>query len=133
MRACLLLIDDEEIQHFIFGNMVKKLDVETDFNCCNSAETALEYLAKCTIYSFPQIIFIDLIMGVMSGFEFVEYYEKKNYQSQYPQTKLFILTSSVLPQDKKIAEPFSSISGFLIKPLLLKDLEMIVQQINKQP
>ncbi|MBC8111353.1 MAG: response regulator [Verrucomicrobia bacterium] len=130
MTIQILLIDDEETQHFIFSNMVQRLSVKASFHCCNSAQAASDYLAMCSLDSFPQIVFVDLKMGDMSGFEFVEIYEKQNYQSQYPQTKLFILTSSIIPQDKKNAEKFTSVSDFLIKPVLLKDLDTLVSKVK---
>ena len=58
---------------------------------------------------------IDIYMPLMDGFEFVERYYDSLY-SNYPNTKVFIYSTSIHSADIRKAESMKGISGFIPKP-----------------
>jgi CheY-like chemotaxis protein len=121
-----MLIDDNELDNFInekileANHFAKKIYVNT------SAKSALEFLSNIITMGenatdgYPEVIFIDINMPIMDGFQFIETF-KKNLEQKIHNPKLVILTSSVYHEDKQKADSISKDIVFLNKPLT-KDL-----------
>ena len=128
--AHVMLIDDSELDNFInektleANHFAKKVYVHT------SAKSALEFLNNLVTigkeYSdiYPQVIFIDINMPMMDGFQFIDHY-KKNSEEQLQTPKLVILTSSVYNEDRQKANDISNEIIFLNKPLTKTMLDTI--------
>ncbi len=118
----ILLIDDDEINNFIIIEFVRTMKENIHFHCTNDGEDALAYLKNCSKASFPDMIFVDLLMPYFDGFTFLEEYEKEFYE-KYPNTVLFMITSSLRERDSKNARNFSCLTALTTKddvPALLK-------------
>lgn len=125
-----LLIDDNELDNFInqkileANNFAKKIYVNT------SAKSALEFLSNLVVMGkehedmHPFVLFIDINMPLMDGFQFIEYF-KKNLEKQLRKSKLVILTSSVSYEDVLKAMDISPDIIFLNKPLTREMLDKI--------
>jgi len=125
-----MLIDDSELDNFInektleANYFAKKVYVHT------SAKSALEFLNNLVTigeeYSdiYPRVIFIDINMPMMDGFQFIDHY-KKNSEEQLQKPKLVILTSSVYNEDRQKANDISPEITFLNKPLTKTMLDTI--------
>lgn len=125
-----MLIDDSELDNFInektieANHFAKKVYVHT------SAKSALEFLHNLVTmgndYSdvFPNVVFIDINMPMMDGFQFIEQF-KKTTEKPLLEPKLVILTSSVYHEDKQRAIQISKEIIFLNKPLTKDMLESI--------
>ena len=125
-----LLVDDNDIDLFInkkvleFNNFSKKTIALT------SVKEALEYLKNADQATLPQLIFLDLNMPVLDGFDFL------NEFSGLPEdiinrTSVIILTSSNNPNDKDKVELKSEVLHFLSKPLNEEKLQLIRKKIEK--
>ena len=121
MVKIILSIEDDSVTQ-----MLNKIELE-DAQFCErldeawNGEVALNYFealskAEDGLLNVPEIILLDLNMPIMDGWEFLEI-----FQSKYPQfakkTKVFILSSSINPNDKERARSESLVYGFLSKPL----------------
>ena len=72
----------------------------------------------------PEVIFVDLNMPIMDGFQFIEKFELLINRST-KKFKLVILTTSINEEDKKKALKFNNNILFLNKPLTDEGLALI--------
>ncbi len=124
--AC--IIDDDNM----YVNLVKKI-IEAKNLCQNlmvfkNGKDALNYfeaiLSNLDKKSIPEIIFLDLNMPVMDGWEFLDNFTKiKNKLGKT--ITLYIVSSSINPTDIKRARKINSVKDYLIKPVTIEDLESI--------
>ncbi|MEN8790527.1 MAG: response regulator [Flavobacteriaceae bacterium] len=123
------IIDDDHI--FIYG--VKRLIRETAF--CDellvyhNGEDALEELKERlnNKLELPGIIFLDLNMPMMTGWEFLdEYLQIKTKDPS--QTQVYIISSSVDPKDLLKIKEYEVIRNYILKPVRIDDLEKILAE-----
>ncbi len=117
-----MLLDDNELDNFInekiieAGNFAEKVYVNS---CGKSAMEFLSNLATSSPASdtiYPEVIFIDINMPMMDGFQFIDNL-KKIPGNKIKECKLVILSSSIYPEDKTTATNLSKNITFLNKPL----------------
>ena len=84
----------------------------------------LEISSNDKIDIFPEIIFIDINMPMIDGFQFIENF-KKTFSNRFINTKIVILTSSISQNDRIKADKISKGIIFLNKPLTKDALDQI--------
>ena len=100
----ILLLDDNDLDNFINEKIMESNLFSKKNYICTSGKSAIEFLTNIiemgeNIYeNYPEIIFVDLNMPLMDGFQFIEYF-KKNLESKLHNPKIVILTSSIFPDD----------------------------------
>lgn len=125
----ILLLDDEEINDIIFSSILED-ETNIHYHYESDGWKALQYLNKLEIEkNFPDFIFVDLNMPQMDGFSFIEFYEKKFFHT-FPNSRLFILTSSILFRDKEKSKKFLSVMGFLHKPITKEKISTLITQYS---
>lgn len=120
-----LLVDDDEICNFISITLFRHLHMVDNIHAVTNGKEALRFLKENAVIKtagvFPEIIFLDLNMPVMDGFDFLEQLNKTmpDYASV---CKIFILTSSESPLDIDRCRRYD-IAGYISKPLTEQKLE----------
>jgi len=125
-----LLVDDSDADNFIHMRVIKKADIANNVIIKKSGPAALEYLgvrAEDGTYPMPDLVFLDINMPGMNGWEFLEQYEKLP-EEQKAQIIVCMLTTSVSEEDKKKAEKVPQIKSYQHKPLSQEMLMGILQQ-----
>ncbi|MFC6999226.1 response regulator [Rufibacter roseus] len=121
------LIDDDEIHNFLCESVIRNHQFASSVSSFLWAEEALEALTKITEQDpagFPEIIFLDINMPGMDGWEFIEEYKKlPNELTQ--NCLLFVLSSAVDKNDITHARNLSEVSDFFSKPLTTDILNII--------
>ena len=118
-----LLIDDNNLDHFINLKIIERADFAENFVVTRSPKDALKMLRDKFI--IPDLIFFDIIMPDMNGFEFIKEYKKIGIDKK--RTKIFILSSSINPTDIKKATDNDYITGYIFKTLTQNVLQKIAQ------
>lgn len=135
-HRCVLLIDDAEIDNFINENIIKAVGIDYVhvFKSGQSAIEFLENLQKNIEFmrsSLPEIVFLDLNMPLMNGFQFLNEFEK--FDEDFKNSMEFvILTSSHDPEDVKLAEQNKRVIRYLNKPLSEEDVKKLVNRVTEK-
>ncbi len=84
---------------------------------------------EISMENFPEVIFLDLNMPMMDGWDFFETF-KRDFAHFETKTKIFILSSSINPEDQERAKNERSIIAFLAKPLVAKQLHIVTELLG---
>lgn len=118
-----MIVDDDEVDRYLLTRALNKLDYKlTIFESENGVE-ALSFLSSFEENSkkygrdFPPIlIFLDINMPLMGGFEFLEAFAQlKDNDERYSLSIFTMFTSSEKEDDKKKAAQYDFVKGFLVK------------------
>ena len=91
----ILLIDDDVISNFIHYVCLEKLKIADHIQIEKNGEEALKFLRDYfeKNNSLPELIFVDIFMPVMDGYEFLEAFEKFVHKS--PVRPVVIIVSNL--------------------------------------
>lgn len=113
-----LFLDDREMDNMLNKLMVREDHLPFDAVYISSGEEALEYLSDQEAEDFPDLIFIDINMPNMNGYEFVDAYNAQfKPLPKAAKTKLVFLTASVSEDDRLKAMEMPNITAFYNKPI----------------
>ncbi len=121
-----LLIDDNHIDNLINRKILDNANYAEKITVIDSPNEALEFVTKSlsTGIDIPEVIFLDLRMPIMNGFEFLNSLIKlPNLKPD--RIKIFVLSSSLDPKDIKTIKENILVSRFIGKPLTKQILEEI--------
>jgi CheY-like chemotaxis protein len=127
--SCALLIDDDENCNFFHKRLLIKGNCTDCVEVVHDGRQAINFLRSENdgVYSNPEIIFLDINMPKMNGWEFLEEY--KNFEaSRKAKIVLVILTTSLNPDDMERSRSYADVRGFKNK-FLTKDIldEIMIQ------
>jgi len=130
---CVLLVDDEVSDNFLHSMVIKNAKIADHIEVAKNGKEALKLLSTEGFFntpdnscSQPELIFLDINMPVMDGWEFLDaFYKLKNIQKD--KTVIVILTTSLNPVDKTRAEKMIEIGCFQYKPLTLEIIDEILR------
>lgn len=122
----IFVVDDEENWSYLTKRTLQKSGVGKHIiTASNGLEAINELQARVANQeSMPELIFLDIKMPVMDGFEFLEEISRSAVLN-FDQTKVYIYSSSFHPKDRERASHYP-ISGFITKPLTQEILTEIV-------
>jgi CheY-like chemotaxis protein len=112
------IIDDDPIHQRIAQIMITKHRIFDEFTSYTEALNALAFLEgnHDTTDALPDVILLDLNMPVMDGWDFLEGFDKIK-DSLIKKIRIFIVSSSVDEKDISRSQSYSSVEGFISKPL----------------
>ena len=123
------IIEDDDIAAFILQKELEVNDFfKSDLRIFPNAKIALKYLKENNqSETLPDLIFLDINMPEMDGWEYLKELEKSKPEFEVPIVRL---TSSINPQDQERAGLHSSVKGFYSKPITQKKLSEISLLLN---
>lgn len=130
---CILLIDDDAVTNMIHKKAIEKAHCAKEIKVVSSAEDALLYLTRQGIYEneelypAPNLIFLDINMPGLSGWDFLEEFKGLSYEIRQALI-IVMLSTSINPDDADKAKTIKEVSGFKNKPLTTDVLSDIIYE-----
>lgn len=129
---CILLIDDNPAENALHKIFIKKANVCNHVEVAADGRKALDYIIKSggtnqLDFPKPELIFLDINMPTMDGFEFLEEYHKLDGRLK-SKAVIIMLTISLNPDDLKRATDTKEISEFQNKPLTIEIVREMVKK-----
>ena len=124
MYSRILLIHDDPIQNLINTKLIGKINVTDTLMVATNGKEAYDNYLKHKEH-FPEVIFLDINMPVMDGWEFLEVLSEDHAGFK---PRIFMLTSSVSPADVERSEKNNLIEGFITKPLSLEKIKFLLNE-----
>jgi CheY-like chemotaxis protein len=121
-----LLIDDDPIQNMINSKLMMRSGFCEEVKVTTNGKEALELLISQKAL-LPDIIFLDINMPVISGWDFLELLSPDELGSL---PRIFMLTSSISPDDIKRSENHPFVYAFLTKPLSIARLQELASELS---
>ena len=127
------IIDDDDIYQFTMkktlelNKMARKLLVFSD------GEEAIEFMHDNlgNKSELPDVIFLDINMPIMDGFQFMEEYAKLK-PIVVKKIIIYMVTSSVDEADITRANKIGEISDYIIKPIKAEQLKDIIDKLEEE-
>ena len=97
----------------------------------NNGQEAIDGLTEISENGgiLPTVIFLDLNMPIMNGWEFLDRFTKipnRNFED----ITVYIISSSIDPRDLEKVKKYEVVNNYIAKPVSSKDLASIMDAIN---
>ena len=134
MLEQILCIDDDPITLMISKKVISKSGFSDEIITAQNGEEALLFFNslkynKSKEIKKPQLIFLDLNMPVMGGWEFLDHFTTSEYD-EFNSVNVIVLSSTINPEDLAKAKKYPIILDFLSKPITVQMLEYLKNKIE---
>ena len=109
---CVLLVDDDDATNYIHQHVIREINFAKHIIVAKNGREALTYLTRKNDYIKPDIIFLDINMPVMDGWEFLEEYKELEEELK-SEMMVVMLSTSLNPADKLNSESSVNIKRFI--------------------
>ncbi len=128
-----MVVDDSQMDNLLVKAILKNCKFSKEIVAFESPLEALSYLKKLDsdkdAFQHPEILFLDINMPFMTGFEFIKEMKKLSHPS-ISKIKILMLSSSDEPEDIAKAKEHKNVIGYLRKPLREEELLKITGRIQ---
>lgn len=121
-----LLVDDSHIDNMIGAKILKSSYYAERVLVMPSPQEAIDFIRESAAFQLdiPEVLFLDIRMPEMNGFDFLEELSMIDGITDY-NMKIYVLSSSLDPQDYNTIIQNKLISKFIGKPLTAEVLQSI--------
>lgn len=134
MLHLILFIEDDPITLLLCKKVINKTSFSEKIMTATNGKEALLYfdflLQTNNQSTYPDLIFLDLNMPIIGGWEFLEIFCTEKY-TVFRDIKIVILSSTIDPEDVKKSEKYPSIIAFLEKPISTQLLNELHEKLCK--
>jgi len=136
-----MIIDDDETDRYLLKRLLKKAGIQGEIFEANNGQSAIDLLAESSVMSkaFTDptqklVIFLDINMPIMNGFEFLDRFEELQRERMEYRTVVFaMISTSNLPADINRAKSYGFVKNFISKgEISALDLRSIFKDLIKQ-
>ncbi|WP_242916277.1 response regulator [Pontibacter liquoris] len=129
-----LLIDDDDTTNFLNQRLLDRMAVTDNVRTFVNGKQAFDYLYNVSnknyegtgsSYFQPELIFLDINMPVMDGFEMLDLFERLD-KAFREQITMVVLTTSTHPQDTANSKKYNA--EYLTKPLTVEKVNMLLEK-----
>ncbi|MBZ4033271.1 response regulator [Flavobacterium sp. 17A] len=134
MLEQILCIDDDPITLMLCKKVISKSSFSHEIITAQNGEEALHHFNTLKYTNDknrrkPELIFLDLNMPIMGGWEFLDHFTSPDY-NEFNSAPVIVLSSTIDPEDLAKAKKYPIIIDFLSKPITQQMLEYLKKKIN---
>ncbi|MFV8269798.1 response regulator [Flavobacterium sp. GT2N3] len=126
----ILCVDDDPITLMLCKKVIIKSSFSNEIITAQNGEEALIYFntircANNKSNEQPQLIFLDLNMPVMGGWEFLDHFSSPEFSEFNTTIKVVVLSSTIDPEDLEKTKQYPMVIDFLSKPITRSMLDYL--------
>jgi len=132
----ILCVDDDPITLMLCKKVIIKSSFSNEIITSQNGEEALSYFNtikntdnKNKRIPHPQLIFLDLNMPVMGGWEFLDHFNSQEF-AEFSTIKVIVLSSTIDPEDLEKSKQYPMVVDFLSKPISQSMLEYLKNKLK---
>tara|TARA_R110000744_G_scaffold303541_1_gene412194 strand:- start:314 stop:730 length:417 start_codon:yes stop_codon:yes gene_type:complete len=131
LKTC--IVDDDFIYRFAMVKTLESIKLPINTMLFSDGEQAINFILDNLNQenNFPDVIFLDIDMPIMDGFQFMEEYIKIKPRVGKKIT-IYMVSSSLDPVDIGRAQKISAISDYIVKPIGLVRLKTIIEDLFQE-
>lgn len=126
-----LLVDDDNMTNFLHQRVLSKSSICADVKVAKNGQEGIQQLIELNQVLASKedtvVVFLDLNMPILDGWGFLQEYAMNKNNLKF-NTKIFVLSSSINPDDKEKAEENAHVDRYIYKPLTTTSLQSL--QLN---
>jgi DNA-binding response OmpR family regulator len=117
-RLKVLLVEDSEEDAFFFRRTLARTGLSVDLRVVSDGRQAVDLLAKKDNLSRPDVIFLDLKLPLLSGFDVLRWALEQQISPPLP---IIVLSGSAHEKDQVLAAELGAVE-YLVKPVSVEKL-----------
>jgi len=129
----ILLIDDSKGTNSLNKRLLEEMDVAEHISIALNGRLALDYLLSKNEqgnYPSPDIIFLDINMPIMDGYQFLK--EFKRIEKEEDLKRIIVtLTTSISKENMEKTMRYSGVKGYQFKPLTKEKVNVVIEEVMK--
>jgi CheY-like chemotaxis protein len=131
-QPTICIVDDDSINRFIFSKTIETQKLSDKVLTFSNGQLAIAFLLDniSQTSNLPDILFIDINMPIMNGWQFIEEYMKIKLKIK-KKIMIYLLSASLNPIDLARSKEIDGISGHIIKPINPEKLKEIFLDFNE--
>ncbi|MEX2593362.1 MAG: response regulator [Anditalea sp.] len=123
----ILVIDDDMTIKMSIQRTISKKRFKNDVSTFNNGKEALLQLDHKANKMDQILIFLDINMPVLNGWDFMDELQNKDYQEK---VNVLIMSSSTALSDKKRSNGYPQVMGYLEKPFASETILDVIDLFN---
>lgn len=126
----IFLVDDDHIYQFTAKKTLESMGLSGKISVFADGLQAIQHIKNNLLNSeaLPDVIFLDINMPIMDGWQFVEEYQKLQLCKK---VALYMVSSSVDETDMKRSKDYGVIDDYIIKPVGRSRFEQLLSLLTK--
>lgn len=131
IKPTVLIVDDDSVYRFAAVKIIAATEMAGNIIECNDGQEALTFLKKNidTPENLPDIIFLDINMPVMNGWDFLKVFSVLAHQ--LPKTiHIYVVTSSIDRTDVDRAKEFGVVTDYIVKPVTKETFSRLLSAVR---
>lgn len=117
------IVDDDPILRFILSKTIKNIGFSTYSNEFQNGREFIEWLNNYSGKSLPIILFLDLTMPIMDGWQVLEILKNSHLNN----CRIIIISSSVSKSERSRACAYKNVIKFISKPITSFQLDHLMK------
>lgn len=128
MHKLVLIVDDDPISILVSETIIRKHHFSEEIKSFKSGRDAIAFIKGLIAEGkeLPGIIFLDVMMPIMDGWEFLDAYDKVIDKSEF-EPNIVMLTALTGDKDREKAKAHPLVRTFVSKPITSDFLRALVK------